>query len=65
MIKPPKTFPEQVALLKSRGLSIPDEPFAIHCLTHLNYYRLSAYRFPFTVAGNPDQFQPGATFQQI
>jgi abortive infection bacteriophage resistance protein len=63
--KSPKTFPEQLALLKSRGLSIPDEAFATHCLTHHNYYRLSAYRFPFTVPGHPDQFQPGTTFFQI
>ncbi len=46
-------------------MTFADEPFAIQCLTHLNYYRLSAYRFPFTAPGNHDQFQPGSTFQQI
>jgi len=65
MGKVAKSLPEQLALLKSRGLTIADEPFATHCLAHLNYYRLSAYRFPFTVPGNRDQFQPGTTFQQI
>ena len=68
MSKPPKSaksYPDQLSALKSRGLSVPDEPFALHCLEHHNYYRLSAYRFPFTVPGNPDQFLPGATFQQI
>jgi len=63
--KPPKTYADQLALLKSRGLLVLDDTFATHCLQHCNYYRLSAYRFPFTVPGNPDQFQPGTTFQQI
>ena len=65
MSKPARTYQEQLDLLKSRGLSVPDEPFALHCLAHLNYYRLSAYRFSFTVPGNPDQFRPGATFTQL
>ena len=65
MSKLPKTIQEQLVLLKTRGLSVTDEPFALHCLEHLNYYRISAYRFPFTVPGNADQFQPGTTFQQI
>jgi len=65
MIKPAKTLQDQIDIFKSRGLNIPNEAFAVHCLTHHNYYRLSAYRFPFTSPGNPDQFIPGTTFQQI
>jgi abortive infection bacteriophage resistance protein len=65
MSKPATTYHEQLALLKSRGLSVPDEPFALHVLEHHNYYRLSAYRFSFTVSGNPDMFLPGTTFSQI
>lgn len=65
MTKPAKTYQEQLDTLKSRGLAVSDEPFAIHCLKHHNYYRISAYRFPFTVSGNPDQFKPGITFQQL
>lgn len=41
--KPPLTFDEQVALLKSRGLVIADDAKAKHRLSHLNYYRLRAY----------------------
>jgi abortive infection bacteriophage resistance protein len=63
--KPARTYQEQLDLLKSRGLIVPDEPFALHCLAHLNYYRLSAYRFSFAVPGHPDQFQPGTTFTQL
>ena len=63
--KPALTYQQQLDLLKSRGLVVPDEPFALHCLEHLNYYRLSAYRFSFALPGNPDQFRSGATFTQL
>lgn len=65
MSKPAITYQQQLDLLKSRGLIVPDEPFALHILEHHNYYRLSAYRCSFTVPGNPDQFCPGATFTQL
>ncbi len=38
---------DQVALLKSRGLQITDESFAVAALTRNGYYRLSAYWLPF------------------
>lgn len=63
--KPPKTYAEQVGILESRGLGIPDPAFAEHCLRHHNYYRLSAYRFAFTLPGNPDRFQHGITFNDL
>lgn len=65
MSKPAFTYQQQLDQLKSRGLDVPDEPFALHVLEHHNYYRLSAYRFSFTVPGNPDQFRPGITFNQL
>jgi abortive infection bacteriophage resistance protein len=65
MSKPARTYQEQLDLLKSRGLIVPDEAEALHVLAHHNYYRLSAYRFPFTVPGNRDQFCSGATFTQL
>ena len=52
--KPPRTYAEQLEILKNRGLVVVDEPQALHCLEHHNYYRLSAYRFPLTVLGNPE-----------
>ena len=63
--KPATTYAQQLAILKSRGLIVTDEPQALHCLEHHNYYRLSAYRFPLTVQGNPDQFLPGTKFDDL
>lgn len=59
------TYQEQLDLLKARGLVVADEPSALHCLEHHNYYRLSPYRFPFTPPGNRDVFRPGTTFEQL
>ena len=63
--KPAKTYVEQLQILKDRGLIVLDDQRALHCLEHHNYYRLSAYRFPLTVQGNPDQFLPGTTFDEL
>jgi len=65
MSKPAATLSDQLQIFKSRGLLVPDESFALHCLEHHNYYRISAYRFPFTVHGDADRFVPGTTFQQL
>lgn len=65
MSKPAKTYREQLDILKTRGLLVHNEPFALHCLEHHNYYRLSPYRFPFTAPGNRDAFLPGTTFEQL
>lgn len=65
MSKPAKTYREQLDLLKTRGLVVHNEPFALHCLEHHNYYRLSPYRFPFTIPGNRDLFLAGTTFEQL
>jgi abortive infection bacteriophage resistance protein len=65
MSKPPLTYQDQLNQFKRRGLLVPDEPLALRVLEHCNYYRLSIYRCPFTVPGNLDQFQPGATFGQL
>jgi abortive infection bacteriophage resistance protein len=65
MSKMPLSYQAQLDLFKSRGLIVNNEPFALHCLAHHNYYRLSAYRFPFTVQGDPDSFLPDTTFEQI
>ena len=42
-LKPPLSYQEQIDLLKSRNLVIEDENFAAKILSHINYYRLSAY----------------------
>ncbi|MDD5135261.1 MAG: Abi family protein [Phycisphaerae bacterium] len=62
-IKPPLTFQQQVELLKSRGLIVPDIKKAIHVLEHINYYRLSVYFHPYQV--QKDAFEPGVTLEDI
>lgn len=57
-----KTIEEQIELLKSRGLSIPDEPVAKKFLIENNYYRVSGYSL--TLRTN-DVFHEGSTFQNI
>lgn len=42
-LKPPRTFDQQIEILKSRNLIIKDELYAKQILARVNYYRLSAY----------------------
>ena len=73
--RPWKSFPEQLELLKSRGLVVTDEAAALDYLQRVGYYRLSAYWYPFrkfevVQSGNAgklatralDEFQPGTQF---
>jgi abortive infection bacteriophage resistance protein len=64
------TFPQQLALLKSRGMQIDDDAAGVECLHRIGYYRLSAYWYPLRrprPGSNPpsrlDDFLPGTTFQ--
>lgn len=43
MLKPTISIKEQLELLKSRGLSIPDEDFASNYLSENSYYHLNIY----------------------
>lgn len=61
--KPFLPFADQVALLKSRGLSFADESCAEEFLAHCNYYRFSGYTPTFQET--PDKFIDGTTFEQI
>ena len=47
--KPFLSLPQQIALLKQRGLQIADESAAQECLHRNGYYRMSAYWYPFRV----------------
>lgn len=60
--KLPLSLDEQVQLLQQRGLLINDKARAIRWLTHVSYYRLSAYCLPFK---SGQVFQPGTTFHEI
>lgn len=61
--KPPRTFSQQVNLLTSRGLIITDRFKAEFFLNQINYYRFSAYYFPFETTRH--QFAPNVHFEQV
>jgi len=74
--KPWKSFEEQLALLKSRGLQVEDEQSALHYLSTLGYYRLSGYCYPLRKIdkaasahqGTPvrlDEFVEGSRFEDV
>lgn len=55
----------QIALLRSRGMLIQDEPFALQTLGHINYYRLGAYWLPFEADHASHTFVPGTRFEAV
>ena len=63
--KPPTTYTEQVALLRSRGMVVDDQAEAEFYLQHLNYYRLGAYWLPFEQDHATHCFRPGTHFSQV
>lgn len=57
---------ELVQLLKARGLDISDERKAERYLTHIGYYRLSAYMYPFlSMPKEKHRYKEGATFDKV
>lgn len=70
-IKFHKSVPEQIALLKSRGMTIDDEAGAAATLNRIGYYRLSGYFYPlrktqpYGTPGRKDDFQEGTTLALI
>jgi len=63
--KLPKPVFDQVALLQSRGMLIPNQQEAEHYLLHLNYYRLSGYWQPFEADHVTHQFNAGVSFDDV
>lgn len=61
--KIPTSYEEQIALLKDRGLSIPDENRLLRYLQQISYYRLSAYFLPYQQVKN--KFNEGIVANQI
>lgn len=61
--KTPTTYKQQILLLKSRGLIIPDEERASRYLQQISYFRLSAYFLPYQKI--KDQFNEGIYFDLI
>ena len=66
--KPFKTYPQQVALLESRGMDVGHHQTAEDHLRRVNYYRLSGYWYPFRqVRGQAraDEFYPGTRLDDV
>ena len=74
--KPWKSFEDQLAILKRRGLQVDDDAKALSYLERLGYYRLSGYLYPFrgfeitkdekgnlTGTKRVDNFMDGAHFE--
>ena len=63
--KPALTWDEQIALLASRGLHIPDKDQARHYLSHINYYRLTGYWLPFEADHATHRFKDQVSFADV
>ncbi len=68
--KPHLELPDQVGLLASRGLVIPDPQYAERVLRAVGYYRLSGYWYPYrkpspTGVGRSDDLVPGTSLDQV
>ena len=61
--KQPLTFEEQADLIISRGLTVDNRDKLTKILQTVNYYRLSAYWYPFKQAD--ESLQAGTTFDKI
>ncbi|APT91688.1 CAAX protease [Corynebacterium phocae] len=65
-----KTYNEQIALLRSRGMRIDDEGYARAVLEQVNYYRLSGYWYSLRRMSDQslhrcDEFVEGTSFEQV
>lgn len=65
--KPPLAIPDQILLLESRGLIIPDKQKAEMYLKYIGYYRLGAYAKHLMDTSNPSKeaFISGSQFDDI
>jgi abortive infection bacteriophage resistance protein len=66
--KPAIDADAQIALLRSRGLLIPDEARAKHYLRFIGYYRLAGYSLPLQIDYNADgshRFLDGVSFDDV
>ena len=65
--KPSLTVDEQIAHLRAKGMAIADEVRARYWLTHVSYYRLSAYwlYFEHPKGQNGPRFRNGTSFESV
>jgi abortive infection bacteriophage resistance protein len=62
-VKSPKTYDEQLEILRSRGCFISDDSFAADFLKRVNYYRFSGYMTAFKQPD--DTYIEGTTFEKV
>lgn len=60
----PLSFAQQITLLKSNGLTISDEPKALHTLQQISYFRLKNYLIPLMSDKELHLFKPNSSFEQ-
>lgn len=63
--KPPLSIEQQINLLLSREMDVPDLDFAKRALATVSYYRLSAYSFPYRSTSEPGRFVKDTTFDKV
>ena len=62
-LKRPTTVEEQLKKLIARGCQVTNYNDALEVLTHINYYRLTAYFLPFKESN--DMYKVGTKFENI
>ena len=60
-----KTLDEQIHILQSKGLVVPDEAYAKEILLRENYFFLNGYRHLFLESNANRVFLPGTTFNEL
>jgi abortive infection bacteriophage resistance protein len=63
MAKPFQNYNDQLTILQTHGCQIDDPSFAISVLSHINYYRFSAYFLP--VKEKNGNYKPDTNFTTI
>jgi abortive infection bacteriophage resistance protein len=70
--KPYRTIPDQLALIKGRGMGVTDDALAETYLNRIGYYRLSGYWYPYRRSHSKDgiitvtdEFRVGTKFSEI
>ena len=59
------TIPEQIHLIKERGLIVKDEDNAAHYLEHISYYRLAGYWWPMQSDKQNHKFKENSKFTDV
>ena len=58
------SIPDQISMLKSRGLIITDDAWADKILEDISYFRIVAYLRPMELDHATHNFKPGATLEK-